>query len=483
MSSHPENNIFWVTLPNCPMQYQAELLETRPHGYFVRWLIRKSTEVISLDSQLTKELPHRQRKPSPIKLMSLEHKQKKQKTDGSNPEEKEKTPRRKNSKRTGVKMTSNKSSNDKENNESLQSPPQHDMFEWVDKTTGIARPNLKYGTGEDTEAGEDDDDKQDTVLSKRKDAITGISLWKVHDISRSTAEARISQILQPYNLSHAARLVANLFIFAYERQCCWQRRNNEAKMTWSSSAIFQNYAFANVYRELDRGTCFVRSEFCKLLLRHRDQKKEGKSVKPMQRREWIQKLLWASFCYRQSNLIEPFCNFGGIPTTEELDYFLDYVNQVEKDEPDKEDFFFNRVYSTPGFEGYKANLARAVQANHWVLKHLAGKLAKSDTVKGCWVWMQRFLPGVTQDKGNDIAWQVTCDLLEAGCLLCTSDNKDFCHFSPSSIRKYCYLFPDSLTHFVCRCHIKHFRPFLQASILTTARATIQSFLINPPQAS
>jgi len=465
--------------PPTQQTHQARLLEIRETGYFVRWTVSDREELIPLNSTLKEELPRR--RVSATHLESLQEEEVEQvdnlseltflalqqghnrasdtKTDTSSPAFQ--TPQKKMGNDFSKKRTSASLVNDMNQTSQNKNHHQHKQTKLV-KNTATSK-------------------QQTTALAPKrvspdKHSVTTaadiVPLWKIHRIAKAPAVARVADILKPHELEMAADLTANLFLFAFERQSSWHRKNNEANPIWSKSFIFQNYAFANVYRELDRGTTYLRSHVGDLFLKecrkqHQGEKANGsdtttttttttshaqsskasfKKSNSMRRREWIQKILWASYCYRQVNRIEPFEYYGGIPTREEIPNFLEFVSRVRNSsEPDKENHFFNvsTYTATPTFDEYTFHLERSGQANGWLLKSIAGRLAQCYTVSQCWEQLSTRLPGMSSGKyGDEIVWQILCDLLEFKCLpfrvLNTENAMDMCYFSPDCVGKlYC----------------------------------------------
>jgi len=533
----------WVTSPSSTTgtSHQAQLLDVRPEGYLVRWTICNKEELISPDSILEQELPKRQRRKSLPQAQAVqqqnggEEKESKEQEEKdhdedyqdeseeskNNSEEESSKPRTESSaaaaaavkyqkhhpatnsnskKRTNSTSSNKENTHEKAKHRKVSPPPKTKTTKATATTTSTTTTTTNNAISVKT-------------IEKNSTPVL-MSLWRIHRVPKAISEARVAQLLQPYhgNLDGASDLVSNVFLFAYERQSCWQRRNNEENPVWSQSMILQNYSFANVYRSLDRGTCYLRCHLGDLYMKvyhHSNNNNKTAAAanhhhhppppyphtggggghakkgpkKKLRRREWIQNVLWASYCYRQVNRMEPFLNYGGIPTLQEAPGFLEFVERIQRTESDKASMFFNvaTYNTTPTFEEYKFHLQRLQDANGWLLKSIAGRLAQCRTATQCWEQLTKRLPGFcetahhdhhTDDDddnnnnnsadndehdnsnnnnddtnysaehhhyGNAIAWQVLCDLIESGCLLVRQDDPsamDLCYFEPKSKRKF-----------------------------------------------
>lgn len=419
------HSFVWVTGPRSANSHQAELLEIRDDGYLVKWSISGKEELISLESVLQQELPRRTRRRSSPSVFDASELNDDEDDMPKMPE----TPMLIDSRsQPREELEMEEDDYEKEEEVIVHKPPKKKKQKTNNHNPPkkSKKPNNDYNRLSITSLG-----------PQHPSPDQFLNLFKLHKKVRNHTEARVAELLgDAYPHAGAAALVTEFFLFCHERQSCWQRRNNEENPEWSSSCILQHYNFCNVYRNLDRGTCYVRMQFAQHYLQlsrkwaeeaslqllqgadvHKHRRNSSSSShhpKPnkIRRREWIQKLLWTCYVYRQANQMEPFLEFGSIPVPDQLEEFLGFVGAVEEED---ESQFFATTYPTPSFDDYKFHLQRLNQANGWLLKSIAGRLAQCRTVQACWEQIGKRLPGM-QNYPN-VAWQVLCDLMESGCLL------------------------------------------------------------------
>ena len=477
----------WIqTSPLSSIQHQAELLEIRETGYRVRWTLCNKEELIPLTSVLEQKLPRRRRRSSCQEVSAEEEANVEyQDTD------EEQLVSSSNAKEESALLTGISSSGQQQGEANPELISSHDAPK---KKAKKKKANKKKRPSSQVFSNTENRSKKmnrssDEEITLPEQTVTSpvstfavvtpqklpipvanataasLSLWKIHKIPKAPAVARVAAILEPHGFEQGADATSSLFLYAYERQSSWHRRNNESNPIWSQSPIFQSYSFCNVYRELDRGTTYLRSHVGDLYLKrcrvgdHHDdtphnstnsnnnqlqnRKKPVPKSKALRRRDWIQQVLWASYCYRQVNRIEPFQNFGGIPTLEKASDFMDFVATIQEQEADKESLFFN-VHSytnVPSFDDYLFHLERLGEANGWLLKSIAGRLAQCYTMQQCWDQISKRLPGLSNEEyGDEITWQVLCDLLELGCLsirpLDMGGAMDMSFVGPKPFRKF-----------------------------------------------
>jgi hypothetical protein len=217
--------------------------------------------------------------------------------------------------------------------------------------------------------------------------------------------------------------VAEFYLFVLERQRCWERRRLSPfsdQNSRTNSTILRSYHFCNIYRELDRGTCFFHSQM--LLLWEND--------KSTCFEKWAEKVLWASYCYRLVNRIESFTaclDIGGsvkvkrfekIPELNEWPDFRRLVRRAQdRAQGRRVSNFFGGAFVSAGFEKY-------IKWLNDVYKHpqlLTNVLENSTSLKSCCKAISKYLPGC----GDRTSWQIACDLLESRCLPRCSTN-DYC---------------------------------------------------------
>ncbi|CAB9507682.1 PHD-finger [Seminavis robusta] len=510
----------WVKMAkNNSTSHQAELLEILPDGYLVRWTISNREQKISLSCVLEQDMLGRRRTRGRNHhrlggLSSAEEEDNNEEEDESSEKEEETKENSSEiqkslfvSEEALVKPSSAKKQKSRKRRRDTKKGGKRSKSSKKTKPSPGRKPMHSELEEENDQSDESDDNRQVHVTHQPllrpvpvpPSPSLFVSLFEIHNIVKSKAVARVAQLLQTEGFPDAADFCTEFFLFAHERQSCWQRRNNDANPQWSKSPILQNYSFANVYRALDRGTCFARYQFgeqylllCKnqqLLEQQQKNKKNRQNTgvndfsslnhaiaasmevvetntttgdsnnnsgthsrrpctklqKSVRRKDWIPKLLWASYCYRQVNRIEPFLDFGGIPDIPkcptDLTRFLDHVNQMElQQEEESETIFFAPANSgTPSllsYDDYRIHLQRLTVSSGWVLKKAGEELAKCKSLHSCWDELLKRMPGM--EASPDIAWLVLCDLLEAGCLQVSSTTDaeramDLCYLSPESL--------------------------------------------------
>ena len=227
-------------------------------------------------------------------------------------------------------------------------------------------------------------------------------LFDIHGISPKHIAA-VEKILCPKNESSSASLVAEFFLFCYERQTIWKKRkqNKETNGIRESSWITKDDKlstkfFCNIYRELDRGTAYFRSN----LIRHR--------IKQPTRSTNLEEVLWDSFCYRLLNKIETFERFGKIPSREE---WPDFQNNVIEVMSKNKEVIFTAAHQIMGKERYIQTMTEFWKDGGAKLKVLSNKISNANDLESC----VKIICTI-RNVGKFFAWQVVCDLLESGVL-------------------------------------------------------------------
>lgn len=278
-----------------------------------------------------------------------------------------------------------------------------------------------------------------------------IELWEQHQVNETLAIEAVQTLWSRHyhNLSYRKNIasfksiskttafhIAKFFLFIYERQCCWRKRNDgtcQHSNIFSENPIFQQYFFCNNYRELDRGTCYFRSQM--LLAWERQYKQQQQQEPPLQKLQqsqqlkephwqlkWIETVFFASYVYRQVNKIETFVAFGGIPTVSEWPKFAQWAKTCEL-KP-----FFTGAHQTAHLQNYLAYvnslLAQGQEQFQAVTKAIATHIQnyqnedyendddndKGNVLKACYAILLK-LPGC----GKFFSWQILCDLMECKC--------------------------------------------------------------------
>jgi hypothetical protein len=282
------------------------------------------------------------------------------------------------------------------------------------------------------EEASDSENEQEEEMSVESDADESVKgkytkvpdLWQVVGLEKDKGIEQVAKLL-PEESKRFAKQVIHFFLFCYERQMVWERRNRDERITadgyhYTESWAMQEYFFCNNYRELDRGTCYFREHILKLWDMHQ---KNG-HVEDL---KWIELVFWASLCYRLVNRIGTFQKYGGIPSIEEWTRFRKFLakmhaeNQKRKD-ADREAIMTD-AHQTSGVPPYLTTMDALVKNNGKMHKELSKKILKccegdSDKiVKKCFDNIIK-----VDGCGPFFSWQVTCDLLECHCLADSTEN-------------------------------------------------------------
>ena len=149
-------------------------------------------------------------------------------------------------------------------------------------------------------------ERSQTEQKSRHVKWKGPTLFDIHNISQHHIEA--VRTLLPIQHQERAELVTEFFLLCYERQLIWQRKKQSTTQELTTDVKLGNRFFCNVYRELDRGTQYFRSNLIHNRITKSPSNKDG--VK-------LEEVLWDSLCYRLINKIETFESYGRIPCREE----------------------------------------------------------------------------------------------------------------------------------------------------------------------
>ena len=228
------------------------------------------------------------------------------------------------------------------------------------------------------------------------------------------------------DLISAIPKVVKFYLFIYERQRIWQRRANEEK-PYTKNVMLREFHWCNNYRQLDRGTCYLRSQILKLKDDHYGGKLPG-------RKEWIVQVLWMSFCYRTCNQVESFDSnsnpANGIPRLGEFDAdFRDYIMGFKGTGT----AFFTGAHQTTTFDNYVAWCEESQKSE---IHQVANKIYDAGSSLEKVFKIVKSLPGI----GQFFAWQITCDLKEAKCLGDNVNENDFCELGPGAINGLALIF-------------------------------------------
>jgi hypothetical protein len=223
----------------------------------------------------------------------------------------------------------------------------------------------------------------------------------------------------------------------------------DSAVVLSRHPVFVRYHFCNVYRELDRGTTYFRSVLLDLeraaaasdgkddwdctVLTEVQQKmdtsptkaakwmngKKRKITLEKQQPRWVCIVLWHSYIYRLVNRVESFIGVPfprlpqrGMSSEAEISQ---YILKVECYKQDPDVRFFSNAHEICGFRKFYKALRDVTVLNkqrgskfYTVLDELVCCLNQSQRLETL-----QLLPQV----GPFTAWQIYCDLCEAGCFL------------------------------------------------------------------
>ena len=129
---------------------------------------------------------------------------------------------------------------------------------------------------------------------------TSPQLWKIHDEQIGNAKECVARVKHNIAIKYQCRaaVICDFFLFCHERQMIWKRRfgSSQAKRRpWTKDEIMRKYFFCNIYRELDGGTLYFQQHINNIIPSN---KKHNQKT--------IEKVLWASLCYRLMNQEDTF---------------------------------------------------------------------------------------------------------------------------------------------------------------------------------
>jgi hypothetical protein len=208
--------------------------------------------------------------------------------------------------------------------------------------------------------------------------------------------------------------MADFYLFCRERQSIWQRRAMGKPKPWSKNEILNTNHFCNIYRELDRGTAFFRAKLLDL------QQQQSLLKKKKNLSQWTHHVLWMSYCYRQVNRVDSLQETG-LPQENNLKVFFRTMDKFRKTGSS----FFTSAHQTTQYESLKRYL-KATEGN---LQPFVDLICSPDrTLRDIHRKLLKLM-GI----GSFLAWQIMCDLQEAGCI--EFDNI-FCEMGPGAKGKF-----------------------------------------------
>jgi len=240
------------------------------------------------------------------------------------------------------------------------------------------------------------------------------ALWDQVSITRNEVVQKVAENPPKHIPKTLHAFIPNMvefYLYLWERQYLFLGKDRS-----TCSPPFRNRHFCNNYRELDRGTGYLRSELLRL---KDDLASQGKW--PLTRSEWTAQVLGMAYHYRLCNRLSSFSPdpsaplpkgiranpVGGIPRVGEFNAaFVEYVQDFETTGYT----FFTNAHQSIKFGEYIAFCKQATESN--TIPSLAEKIVNAcpSMFEICNLLLK--LEGV----GEFQAWQLACDLEEAGCL-------------------------------------------------------------------
>ena len=201
--------------------------------------------------------------------------------------------------------------------------------------------------------------------------------------------------------------VAAFLLFVHERQTIWKKKQ-EGRQDLTENKILSTKLFCNVYRELDKGSQYMRN--CLL------QRDLQETPSHMISHEVVERVLFKSIVYRLINKVDTFVEFGGLPSKEENKSFVKFLlNKRAKGEVS-----FTAAHQNMGYDRLQETL-HFVKKN---IKSLATQVVKGAEARSLKVAHKALV--ATPNIGAFFAWQILCDLLENRVLGANTDNQWVC---------------------------------------------------------
>ena len=215
-------------------------------------------------------------------------------------------------------------------------------------------------------------------------------------------------------------MLTSFILFVRERHLIWIRRNlqNLPRKQWTENKILKEHWFTNIYRELDRGTAFLKRNLHETVFRSRN-------LEPIHGPNSIRilkRILLKCFSYRLVNRLDTFLEFGKLPDIGDYQdwvKFLRYKYQLNKEGGEKS-IIFTRAHQNNGLERYFETM-EYVKSNLSSMAQDLQNAAERRQVKQCF-FIIKDVPGA----GKFMSWQILCDLLELRQLGDCTDNQWTC---------------------------------------------------------
>ena len=229
----------------------------------------------------------------------------------------------------------------------------------------------------------------------------------MHDLIRSTGLNKKKVIPE---------MLIAFVVFIQERHLIWQRRHYKVpSKSWTQNKILKEHWFTNIYRELDRGTAFLKRNLHETVFRSR----QLETLTGTNYIKILKRVLLKCFSYRLVNRLDTFLEFGKLPDVgdyEEWVTFLRYKYQLKGEES----IIFTRAHQNNGLERYFKSM-EYVKSNLTSMAKELQEAAGERSLKKCF-FILKDVPGA----GKFMSWQILCDLLELRLLGDCTDNQWTC---------------------------------------------------------
>ena len=232
-------------------------------------------------------------------------------------------------------------------------------------------------------------------------------MQSMHDLIRQTGLNKKKVIPE---------MLISFVVFIQERHSIWERRHNKLPAkSWTQNKILKEHWFTNIYRELDRGTAFLKRNLHETVFRSR-------KLEPLNGANYIKilkRVLIKCFSYRLVNRLDTFLEFGKLPDVgdyEDWEKFLRYKYQLKGEES----IIFTRAHQNNGLERYFKSM-EYVKSNLTSMAKELMDAASERSLKKCF-YILKDVPGA----GKFMSWQILCDLLELRLLGECTDNQWTC---------------------------------------------------------
>ena len=213
----------------------------------------------------------------------------------------------------------------------------------------------------------------------------------------------------PEEHSGSSDAVASFLCFVLERQEIWLNKRKHGEVLTTNHVLASKW-FTNMYRELDRGTMYLRNQLNQTDLKGVTIDKDNID------RNLVSKILLKSVVYRLINKLETFMDFGGVPDIETLKFFLKFLRDKKKEGS----VIFTAAHQVMGFDRLMTTIDH-VKKN---IKDLSSKLVSAAQKKS--LKMSQTVILTVPNVGDFFAWQILCDLLECKVLGWNTDNQWAC---------------------------------------------------------